>query len=147
VRCSTRRALVLSSILAGLVLLGPNITSSADTPTASREVAATTSPAPAGVCLSGAQLGRLTTRRLARLAIVDPVDEGDVGALSSEVQSGVGGIILLGSDATPALSGELHQLLSLAPVGRVPLVMVDEEGGASYLPSATFPRLARWVRR
>jgi beta-N-acetylhexosaminidase len=82
------------------------------------------------VCLSVAQVATLATRRLARLVIVDPVDEGDVGSLSGEVRSGIGGIILLGTDATAALGGQLRQLLALAPVGRVPLVMVDEEGGA-----------------
>ena len=34
--------------------------------------------------------------------IVDPVDEGDVGSLSHEVASGIGGIILL--KATPCAS-------------------------------------------
>jgi beta-N-acetylhexosaminidase len=112
------------------LLLGSGVTSAADTSVPSREVSAAASAAPPGVCLSTAQLALLSTRRLARLVIVDPVDEGDVSALSSEVASGIGGVILLGTDGTAALGVELHRLLSLAPVGRVPLVMVDEEGGS-----------------
>ena len=129
-RCPSRRALRWCSFLAGLFLVGSSVTSSADTHGVSRAVSAAASAAPPGVCLSSTQLARLSTRRLARLVIVDPVDEGDVGALSSEVASGIGGVILLGIDATPALRASLHRLLSLAPVGRVPLVMVDEEGGS-----------------
>jgi beta-N-acetylhexosaminidase len=87
--------------------------------------------------LSSAQLAALSTRRLARLTIVDPVDEGDAAALSSEVRSGIGGVILLGSDATPALGAALQRLLSVAPAGRVPFVMLDEEGGSVQRLAAT----------
>jgi beta-N-acetylhexosaminidase len=110
-------------------LLGAGPTSFAATKRAPRHLESVASAAPT-VCLSPAQVAGLATRRLARLVIVDPIDEGDVSSLSSEVASGIGGIILLGTDATPALGGQLRQLLALAPVGRIPLVMVDEEGGA-----------------
>jgi beta-N-acetylhexosaminidase len=64
------------------------------------------------------------------MTIVDPVDAGNVSSLSTAVASGIGGIILFGTDATPALGNQLRQLLALAPSGRAPFVMVDEEGGA-----------------
>jgi beta-N-acetylhexosaminidase len=132
VRSASHHRFGYCSILAGLVLvgsLGLGAMSFAATQSAPRHFERVANAAPA-VCLSAAQVAKLATRRLARLVIVDPVDEGDVSSLSSEVGSGIGGIILLGSDATPALGGELRQLLALAPLGRVPLVMVDEEGGA-----------------
>jgi beta-N-acetylhexosaminidase len=128
---SSQHRLAYLSILAGLgclIVSSLCAAPSAAVPSLSPHLEAGT--ARAAVCLSPAEIGRLATRRLARLVIVDPVDEGDVGALSAEVESGIGGIILLGSDATPALANELHQLLALAPAGRVPFVMVDEEGGA-----------------
>jgi beta-N-acetylhexosaminidase len=123
----------LTAVLAGLVLvglLGPGTISSASARSTSPHPERVAHASRVAVCLSPAQVASLATRRLARLVIVDPVDEGDVGSLSDEVASGIGGIILLGSDATPALRDELRQLLALAPVGRVPFVMVDEEGGA-----------------
>ena len=64
------------------------------------------------------------------MTIVDPVDEASVATLSSQVKSGIGGIILFGSDGTQALSAQLAALMKLAPAGRAPFVMVDEEGGS-----------------
>jgi beta-N-acetylhexosaminidase len=116
------------SFLAGWILVGSCVTASADAPRPPASTLATS--AVAASCLSVTQLAELPTRRLARLAIVDPVDEGDVTALSAEVTSGIGGVILLGNDAPAALGAQLHRLLALAPKGRVPLVMVDEEGGS-----------------
>jgi beta-N-acetylhexosaminidase len=132
VRSASHQRFGYRSILAGLMfvtLLGAGPRSFAATKRAPGHLDRVVDAAPA-VCLSAAQVAKLATRRLARLVIVDPVDEGDVRSLSTEVASGIGGIILLGTDATPALGGELRQLLALAPVGRIPFVMVDEEGGA-----------------
>ena len=80
-------------------------------------------------CLTRAALARLSNAELATMTLVDPVDEGSVATLAPEVTSGIGGIILLGSDATPALGAQLRVLLRSAPSGRAPFVMVDEEGG------------------
>lgn len=81
-------------------------------------------------CLTRAELDRLSNAQLAMMTLVDPIDEGAVASVAPEVASGIGGIILLGSDATPALGAELRTLLQHAPPGRSPFVMVDEEGGA-----------------
>ncbi|HEY5273502.1 MAG TPA: glycoside hydrolase family 3 N-terminal domain-containing protein [Acidimicrobiales bacterium] len=149
-RSPSRHGLGWSFVFAGLLLSSlccPAATSAAARSSkspavgASRHVTGTASAATSGVCLSQVQLAQLTTRRLARLVIVDPVDEGDVGSLSGEVASGIGGIILLGSDATAALGSELHQLLLLAPPGRVPFVMVDQEGGAVQRLVATIGQI------
>jgi beta-N-acetylhexosaminidase len=64
------------------------------------------------------------------VTIVDPVDEAAVATLAPQVKSGIGGIILSGSDGTPALGTQLSALKKLAPSGRAPFVMVDEEGGS-----------------
>jgi beta-N-acetylhexosaminidase len=130
VRSASHHGFACLAILILLSGLGPGTISSAATRGAERHLERVAGAAPGSLCLSAAQVSRLATRRLARLVIVDPVDEGDVGALSSEVGSGIGGVILLGSDATPALGTELRHLLALAPAGRLPFVMVDEEGGA-----------------
>jgi beta-N-acetylhexosaminidase len=68
--------------------------------------------------------------RLAAHALVVPVDEGDVAAVNPEVRGGVGGLILLGSSAPASLKTQLADLVATAPGQTVPLVMVDEEGGA-----------------
>jgi beta-N-acetylhexosaminidase len=81
-------------------------------------------------CRLSVSITALTTAQLARMTIVDPVDEGAVRTLAPEVTSGIGGIILVGTDATPALGSELSKLMKLAPKGRAPFVMVDEEGGS-----------------
>lgn len=59
-----------------------------------------------------------------------PAQADDVSAVSAEVQSGVGGIILFGSSAPGNLAQQLSALEALAPVGEPPAVMTDEEGGA-----------------
>ena len=80
-------------------------------------------------CPLSMPIASMTTTQLARMTIVDPVDAGAVETLSTAVKSGIGGIILFGSDATPGLGAQLARLIHLAPAGRAPFVMVDEEGG------------------
>lgn len=112
---------LLRTALAAIAVIGAFGAASA---TASRASSRTTS------CTTRAQLARLSTAQLAEMSLVDPVDEGAVATLAPEVASGIGGIILLGSDATPALGAQLRALLRQAPKGRAPFVMVDEEGGS-----------------
>jgi beta-N-acetylhexosaminidase len=67
-------------------------------------------------------------RRAAQLVVV-PAEEDDVLAAQPLAAEGVGGIILFGSDAPPALAANLAALRRSA-VGSLPLlVMTDEEGG------------------
>jgi beta-N-acetylhexosaminidase len=72
------------------------------------------------------------TWSLARLAwqtVTVPVEESDVSAVTAQVASGAGGVILFGSTAPADLGTELQHLTARAPGGVVPLVMTDEEGG------------------
>jgi beta-N-acetylhexosaminidase len=86
---------------------------------------------------------------VAAQTVVVPVNENHVGAVSTEVASGVGGVILFGSSAPADLGTRLARLLRLAPGGIAPVVMTDEEGGkvqrmanlVGWMPSAR--RMAR----
>lgn len=68
--------------------------------------------------------------RLASQVLVVPAPAEDVSAVSAEVQLGVGGIILYGSNGPSNLAQQLADLEALAPAGEVLTVMTDEEGGA-----------------
>lgn len=68
--------------------------------------------------------------RLASQTVVVPVDESDVNAVTTEVASGTGGVILFGSTAPANLGGQIQSLSAAAPGGVPPVVMTDEEGGA-----------------
>jgi beta-N-acetylhexosaminidase len=89
-----------------------------------RTVAATTPCTNAGV------LAGWSVSRLAKQTLVVPVQESDVGAVTSEVAAGIGGVILFGSSAPASLGSDLAALVARAPGGIRPLVMSDEEGGA-----------------
>ena len=104
------------------------------------------SPSPASTGCTVA--GRLATwsleRRAAQLVVV-PVQENDVLAAKPLVASGVGGIILFGSDVLSALPADLAALRRSAPRGLPALVMTDEEGGgvqrlANLAGSLPWPR-------
>jgi beta-N-acetylhexosaminidase len=69
-------------------------------------------------------------RRLARQTVVVPVEETDVLAVSRQVSSGAGGVLLFGSSAPTDLGSDLDRLSDKAPDGIRPFVMSDEEGGA-----------------
>jgi beta-N-acetylhexosaminidase len=83
-------------------------------------------------------------RRVAAQTVVVPVNENHVGAVATEVASGVGGVILFGSSAPPDLGTDLARLLRRALGGIAPVVMTDEEGGkvqrmanlVGWMPSA-----------
>ena len=95
-------------------------------------------------CTNATALRQWNLHRLARQTVTVPVEESDVGAVSAEVASGVGGVILFGSEAPTDLGSSLHALVKQAPNGIRPFVMTDEEGGAvermanlvGHLPSA-----------
>jgi beta-N-acetylhexosaminidase len=89
--------------------------------------------------------------RTAAQTVVVPVNENHVGVVSTEVASGVGGVILFGSSAPADLGTRLTRLLrrGSAAGGVAPVVMTDEEGGkvqrmanlVGWMPSAR--RMAR----
>ena len=81
-------------------------------------------------CSLASRLEHWSDRRLAEQTIVVPVDATSVSDVGVEVRSGVGGILLLGSSASPLFAEALHQLVATARGGVAPFVMLDEEGGA-----------------
>jgi beta-N-acetylhexosaminidase len=81
-------------------------------------------------CSLGTRLAGWTVARLAAETIVVPVDEGDVSAVDGQIAEGVGGVLLVGEDATSSLARSITALRGHAPGGIAPFVMVDEEGGA-----------------
>lgn len=81
-------------------------------------------------CSPAAVLTGWSTQRLAEQTVTVPVDEGNVGAIASEVAAGAGGVILFGSVAPTNLAASLAAVTRLAPGGIAPFVMTDEEGGA-----------------
>jgi beta-N-acetylhexosaminidase len=95
------------------------------TPVATPSSAAPTTPA----CTTESVLAGWSVTALAEQTVVIPVDETDVGSITSEVSAGAGGVILFGSSAPDNLGAALSQLTSHAPGGIAPFVMTDEEGG------------------
>jgi len=93
-----------------------------DSPPASRDAAV-------GTCTVSQVVQGWSLRRLARQTVVVPVDENHVGAVTTEVAAGVGGVILFGTSAPADLGADLAGLLRQAPHGIAPVVMTDEEGG------------------
>lgn len=80
-------------------------------------------------CTLAGVVSTWSVRRTALQTVVVPVDENHVGAVSTEVAAGVGGVILFGSSAPGDLGTRLARVLRRAPGGVVPVVMTDEEGG------------------
>lgn len=82
--------------------------------------------------------------RLAAAVITAPVQLGSLSAARSMVASGIGGLLLYGSSASPQLAAQLAELAAAEPNGWPLVVASDEEGGAvqrlanltGYLPSA-----------
>lgn len=87
------------------------------------------SPAHTPACTVAGRLAAWSLERRAAQLVVVPVGENDVLAAKTLVADGVGGIILFGSDAPPALPANLAVLQRSAPRGLPALVMADEEGG------------------
>jgi beta-N-acetylhexosaminidase len=89
----------------------------------------TPSSPPPPTCTTAGALATWSPARLAAQTVVVPVDERSVGAVTTEVAAGAGGVILFGSQAPPDLAGSLARLVASAPGGIAPFVMADEEGG------------------
>ena len=104
------------------------------------------SPSPASTgCTVAGQLGRWSLERRAAQLVVVPAEEDDVLPVRPLVAKGVGGIILFGSGAPPALPANLAALQRSAPRSLPALVMADEEGGgvqrlANLAGSLPWPR-------
>jgi beta-N-acetylhexosaminidase len=83
-------------------------------------------------------------RRAAQLIVI-PTEEDDVESVTTAVRTGIGGVILFGSDAPANLGQQISELDDAAPAGLPPLVMTDEEGGevqrmANLVGSLPWPR-------
>ena len=86
-------------------------------------------PSPDAGCSAAAVLDTWSLERRAAQLVVVPAEEDDVLVAQPLAAEGVGGIILFGSDAPPALAANLAALRRSA-AGSLPLlVMTDEEGG------------------
>jgi beta-N-acetylhexosaminidase len=124
-----RTAVALVVAVAAVTMAGPATawarTSAPDTGTQVRGSA----PRAAG-CTNAGRLHHWRVHRLAEQTVIVPVEETHVGAASSEVAAGAGGVILFGSRAPSDLGSRLAHLMSLAPAGLAPVVMTDEEGGS-----------------
>ncbi len=111
-----------------------------------RPAAAPSAPTPSTTaCTNSSVLAKWPTGRLALLTVVVPAEETNVSAARSEVRSGVGGLILFGSEAPPDLAARLRDLEKAVPGHRGLLVMTDEEGGgvqrmANLVGSLPWPR-------
>ncbi|MGH7759033.1 MAG: glycoside hydrolase family 3 N-terminal domain-containing protein [Candidatus Dormibacteria bacterium] len=91
---------------------------------------ASPSPSPTTTpCSNSTVLSKWSTDQLAQQVVAVPVQETDLAAVQSEVDQGVGGILLFGSAAPADLGTQLRTLEAGAPSGIAPLVMTDEEGG------------------
>lgn len=108
-----------------LVLSACSTGTSTTTGTSSSTTGATRPP-----CTPRAVLASWPLRRLAAQTVAVPVEEDDVAAVTTEVATGAGGVILFGSAAPPDLAQSLAQLVQAAPGGVRPFIMTDEEGGA-----------------
>ena len=115
-------------------------------PTAAASPARTSPrPSPATACTPAAVLSTWSLERRAAQLVVVPAEEDDVLAVQPLVAAGIGGIILFGSYAPPALPANLAALRRTAEDGVPPLVMTDEEGGevqrmASLVGNLPWPR-------
>jgi beta-N-acetylhexosaminidase len=101
-------------------------------------------PSASAGCSAAAVLGTWSLERRAAQLVVVPAEEDDVLAIQPLVADGVGGIILFGADAPPALPADLATLRAAAS-GLPPLIMTDEEGGevqrmANLVGSLPWPR-------
>ncbi len=125
----TKRPL-LAGLAVGAVLLSGCSSSVSSVPTTA-VVTTTESPSTTAVACSNAKiLAGWPTSALSASLIVVPVNDANPQLASPEVSSGAGGVILFGSQATSALSGQLAALDRANPFGVPPLIMSDEEGGA-----------------
>jgi beta-N-acetylhexosaminidase len=118
-------AAVLTLALAAAGCAGPADSSAGP----GRQPQAVRSPAQPA-CSVSKLLSAWSIRRRAAQLVVAPAGEDAVAAAKPLVAAGVGGLILFGSAAPPALAGELRALRRAAPAGLGPLIMTDEEGGA-----------------
>lgn len=80
-------------------------------------------------CSNQTALAKWSVNQLTEQVVAIPVQETDVAAVRTEVDQGVGGILLFGSSAPADLGSQLNRLEAASPRGVVPLVMTDEEGG------------------
>src|SRR3989440_7311389 len=83
----------------------------------------------ASVCTNRAKLASWSTRRLAMLTIVVPVNEQALWKATPEVRNGAGGVLLFGTEAPSDLRSQVATLKSHVPGHLGLLVMTDEEGG------------------
>ena len=90
---------------------------------------APSTPTPTQSCTAQDVLATWSLTRLAEQTVVIPVDENDVGSITTEVAAGAGGVILFGDHAPSDLGSSLAQLVGGAPGGMTPFIMTDEEGG------------------
>jgi beta-N-acetylhexosaminidase len=81
-------------------------------------------------CMSSSTLASWSVRRRAAQLVVAPVEESEPLAARRLVAEGIGGLLLFGSYAPPALPTDLARLCAQAEGRLAPLVMTDEEGGA-----------------
>lgn len=80
-------------------------------------------------CESVSALHAWSTRRLAALSVVVPVEETELASVREILGQGLGGVILFGSHAPSDLATQITQLRSAAFKQQPVLVMTDEEGG------------------
>ena len=104
---------------------------SSTTPTLAVTTAAPSRPPSAGIgCAAAAALRTWSLERRAAQLVVVPAEENDVLAVRPLAAEGVGGLILFGSPAPPALPANLAALQRSTASGPPLLVMADEEGGS-----------------
>jgi beta-N-acetylhexosaminidase len=103
-----------------------------------------TSPPTAAPCNAAAAVEQWPLARRAAQVVVAPAIDGQVGALSSIVGQGIGGLLLIGSSVPPDLAAEITAADQVAPTP--PFVMVDEEGGGVQRLMGLVPNLP-WARQ
>lgn len=80
-------------------------------------------------CTATSTFARWSVRRRAAQLVVAPVEESEPLAAERLVAEGIGGLLLFGPYAPPALPAELARLRRHVRGRPAPLVMTDEEGG------------------
>ncbi|MCX6512056.1 MAG: hypothetical protein NT160_03110 [Actinobacteria bacterium] len=124
---------MLRTRFALLVLISGGLGLGACASPAPHRAAARMSPsstaASAQSCESASALHAWSTRRLAALSVVVPVEETDLASVREILGQGLGGVILFGSHAPSDLATQITQLRSAAFKQQPVLVMTDEEGG------------------
>ena len=129
---------------AGIGVLGGELASPGKT-RATREVVSGERGEPRN-CVTRATLSTWSNERLAMQTIAVPVEENSLGAATSAVREGAGGLLLFGSSAPSNLAAEISRLERHdVPGGLGLIVMTDEEGGeiqrmANLVGSLPWPR-------